>query len=280
MKRLSSISAMQKLSVSWRKKGETIAFVPTMGFLHKGHLSLLKIAKKKARRVVISIFVNPTQFGPNEDFSTYPRNLERDIQLVKELGVDAVFLPSEKNYYPDGFQTFVDLAHMTQALCGVRRPGHFKGVTTIVTKLFNTVMPDVAIFGKKDYQQFCVIKQMTKDLNLPIKIVGAPIIREKDGLAMSSRNVYLSEQERISALSLYQSLKLAKTLIDGGSKNTKPIVNSMKKLINKHPSVKIDYVECLDADSLIPLTTLKPKKTLFALAVFVGKTRLIDNMVL
>lgn len=281
MKIFKTSKSQQNYSLNLRKKGQTLAFVPTMGYLHAGHLSLIKLAKKKADCVMVSIFVNPTQFNNSQDFKKYPLDIKRDLQLLKKLKVDAVFLPTAADMYPQDFQTSVEVSELTKPLCGQSRPGHFAGVTTVVLKLFQIVQPHIAIFGKKDYQQFRVIQQMTKDLCLPIQIIGAPLVREKDGLAMSSRNVRLSSQHRQKAVSLYQGLSKAKALTQ---KSSQPSLNQIRKtLLDSIPQDKnivLDYVECLDAQTLLPLKKYKKHKTLLAVAVYFGKIRLIDNMII
>ena len=274
-----NIKEMQKISNTWRKEGYKIGFVPTMGFLHEGHLSLVRIAKDLAQKVVVSIFVNPLQFGPQEDFRQYPRDIERDKRLLEAEDVDVVFIPEAEEMYPPGFQTFVEVTELTKGLCGAFRPGHFKGVTTVVLKLFNIVKPHIAVFGEKDYQQLMVIKRMVKDLNLDIEIVGAPTVREKDGLAMSSRNTYLSEEERKSALSLYKALLKAQELVNSGIVNVSEIKKILEEFIHKHPYTKVQYIEFVDPETLEPVEKVE-KPVLCALAVFVGKARLIDNAII
>ncbi|WP_457568100.1 pantoate--beta-alanine ligase [Desulfurobacterium sp.] len=279
MKKVRTVKEMKGLATAFKRAGKSVGFVPTMGYLHEGHLSLAKRARKENDIVVMSIFVNPTQFGPGEDFEKYPRDEKRDSTLAEREGVDILFLPSVDELYPKPFRTYVSVEEITDKLCGAKRPGHFRGVTTIVTKLFNIVKPDRAYFGKKDFQQYKVIKQMVKDLNMDIKIIGCPIVRESDGLAMSSRNVYLSAEERQSALSLYKSLKLAKELIEKGEKRASRIKEEMRKLILSHPNVKkIDYIEIVDQNNFKDVEFIE-EGTLIALAVFVGGTRLIDNWV-
>jgi len=278
MKIIKKIAEMQKIANDLRQQGKSIGFVPTMGYLHEGHLSLMKCARKENDVVVISIFVNPTQFVPGEDYERYPRDEEGDIKKAKEVGVDIVFIPDVKDMYPDGYSTYVEEKVLSAGLCGARRPGHFKGVTTIVAKLFNIVKPHRAYFGKKDYQQLRVIERMARDLNFDIEIIGCPIVREPDGLAMSSRNVYLSQEERKSALCLYKSLLLAQNMIKKGERNPTIIKKAMEEFILKHPHVKkIDYIEIVDRYTLQPVDKLTGNE-LIALAVFVGPARLIDNM--
>jgi len=279
MKEVKNIKEMQKLAEEWRKEGIKIGFVPTMGFLHEGHLSLVRIAKKLAQKVVVSIFVNPLQFGPQEDFRDYPRDIERDKKLLEAEEVDVVFIPEAEEMYPQGFQTYVEVTELTKGLCGAFRPGHFKGVTTVVLKLFNIVKPHIAVFGEKDYQQLMVIKRMVKDLNLDIEIVGAPIVREKDGLAMSSRNTYLSKEERKSALSLYKALQKAQELVNSGIKDVKQLKEELKNFIHQHPYTKVQYIEFVNPETLESVEKVD-NPTLCALAVFVGKARLIDNAII
>lgn len=260
-----------------RSKDKTIGFVPTMGFLHEGHLSLMREARLQTDYVVVSIFVNPTQFGPNEDLASYPRDFERDASLCTSAEVDLIFAPSVEEMYPEGYSTFVDCeGEITKRLCGASRPTHFKGVTSVVSKLFNIVLPDKAFFGQKDAQQVAVIEKMVRDLNYNLEIVPCPIVREADGLAMSSRNTYLNESERREALVLSQALKLAKALIDEGERSAEVLIQNMKKKIDESSSATIDYISIVDAGTLDPLETLNDD-FLVALAVKIGKTRLIDN---
>jgi pantoate--beta-alanine ligase len=268
----------EKISV-FKDKGKSVGFVPTMGYLHEGHLSLVRKAKEENDVVVVSIFVNPTQFAPGEDFERYPRDVERDRALLEKEGVDVLFIPSVEEMYPGGFSTYVEVLNLTEGLCGAKRPGHFRGVTTVVAKLLNIVMPDKAYFGKKDYQQLKVIERMVKDLNFPVKIVGCPIVREPDGLAMSSRNVYLSLEERKAATILYRSLLLAKEYYEKGGRDAEELKEKIVSFISAEPLVKkIDYVEIVDGETLNPVEKLYPG-VLVALAVFVGNARLIDNWV-
>lgn len=277
MRVVKKIKEMQKIADRLRKEGKIIGFVPTMGYLHEGHLSLVRIAKRKSNVCVVSIFVNPLQFGPKEDYHTYPRDFKRDKKLLTDLGVDILFYPSEKEIYPEPCLTSVQVKKLSEGLCGRVRPGHFEGVATIVTKLFNIVKPHIAVFGQKDYQQAIIIKKMVKDLNFDIKIVVAPTIREKDGLACSSRNIYLNEKERKEAPVLYQSLRLAKKMIKEGERNPERIIKEMKKFITTKSSGKIDYIEIVDAKTLEPVKKISGKVCI-ALAVFFGKARLIDNL--
>jgi len=270
---------MQVRSDRMRRQYKTIVLVPTMGFLHDGHLSLIKEGHRHGDDMVVSIFVNPTQFGPEEDLESYPRNLERDLELLQKEGVDAVFTPDAKEIYGKRFQTCVMLEKLPNYLCGVSRPIHFRGVATVVAKLFNTVKPHVAVFGRKDYQQLVVIRQMVHDLDFGIEIIGAPTVREPDGLAMSSRNNYLTSEHRISALSLYKSLQKAKELIKSGVQDAATIIDAAKELIQSCPETDIDYIAICDTETLVDIQTID-KPVQMVLAVQVGKARLIDNMLL
>ena len=261
-------------------ENKEIGLIPTMGALHEGHLSLMRAAKHKNEFVVVSIFVNPTQFGPNEDFSRYPRTFEADVEKCRSVGVDLIFHPSPEEMYPNGFSTFVDVEGITERLEGGFRPGHFRGVTTIVFKLFAAVEPDSAYFGMKDYQQLKVIEKMVRDLNVDVEIVPVPTLREPDGLAMSSRNAYLSEDERRAALALYRSLIAAKELADSGETDAEAIRQKALQMIQAEPLVnKIDYVEVVDPNTLDPVSWIT-SGAVIALAVRIGKTRLIDNMLI
>lgn len=278
MKIIKSPDSMYADSSLVRGSGQTIGLVPTMGFFHEGHLSLMKKARKECDRVVVSLFVNPTQFGPGEDFEAYPRDFNRDCGMAEEVGVDVIFHPDPKNMYPQGFQTYVQVNQITKGLCGRSRPGHFMGVTTIVSKLLNVVTPDRAYFGKKDYQQFVVIKRMVSDLDIPVKIIGCPIVREKDGLAMSSRNTYLKPDQREAALSLLRALKAGKMMIKNGMNDPEKIVRAMNGIVVDSPPARVDYLEVVHPDDLLPLKRIE-KRALLAGAIFVGKTRLIDNQI-
>ncbi len=270
---------MQERSDRMRRQFKTISFVPTMGFLHEGHLSLVREGKKRGDDLVVSIFVNPSQFAPEEDFESYPRDLDRDLELLQEEGVDAVFNPDGKEIYGDGYQTYVDLEKLPNHLCGFSRPIFFKGVATVVAKLFNIVKPHVTIFGQKDYQQLVIIRQVVRDLGFDIEVVGAPTVREPDGLAMSSRNAYLSPEQRTSALSLYNSLQKALELIENGIQDATIIIDATAELIQSRPETQIDYIAICDTETLVDIQTID-KPVLLALAVKVGKARLIDNMIL
>ena len=262
----------------WRRQGYTIGLVPTMGYLHDGHASLMKKAKESCQKVVVSIFVNPMQFGANEDLSTYPRDLEADSRLCESLGVDLIFHPSVEEMYDPGFCSFVDMTGLTKELCGKSRPIHFRGVCTVVTKLFNIVTPDKAFFGQKDAQQLAVIKRMTADLNMDIEIVGCPIIREEDGLARSSRNVYLNKEERQAALILSKTIQLGQQMVQQGTRSASQLLATMKASLESEPLARIDYVEAVSMDTIQPIDTLQGQ-VLVAMAVFIGKTRLIDNFI-
>ncbi|NLN39096.1 MAG: pantoate--beta-alanine ligase [Smithella sp.] len=279
MRVIKTIKEMQANGESVRASGKRISFVPTMGYFHEGHLSLMKRARQVADHVVVSIYVNPTQFGPKEDFSQYPRDFERDAQMAQEVGVDVIFFPSNEEMYPEGYQTYVDVEKVTKNLCGMSRPHHFRGVTTVCCKLFNIVKPHNAVFGKKDFQQLAAIRRMVVDLNLDLEIIGLPTYREQDGLAMSSRNVYLKEEERKSALTLVGALKLAQKLYAEGQTDAALIIDKAKQLIEAAPFTQIDYIKICDASSLEDVHRIEGK-TVMALAVRVGKTRLIDNSVL
>jgi len=261
------------------KLPEPVGLVPTMGFLHEGHLSLVRQARKECASVVVSIFVNPTQFGPAEDLSKYPRDLERDLQLMSSAGVDLVWTPTMEEMYPAGYQTWVSLEELMKPLEGSMRPGHFRGVATVVSKLFNCVQPQKAYFGQKDAQQAAVIRRMSADLNFPIEVVICPIVREADGLAMSSRNIYLDARERQAALVLNRSLNAARSAYEKGERNASVLRKLVTDLINAEPLARLQYVSCADNETLMELVSLTGK-TLLSMAVFLGKTRLIDNLVL
>ena len=277
MKIIKSIKQMQRFAKLAKKQGKTIGFVPTMGYLHKGHLSLARQAKKDTDIVVMSIFVNPTQFGQKEDLKKYPRDFKRDSRLAKLTGVDIIFYPSAKDMYPENYQTCVEVIELSKYLCGRFRPWHFKGVATVVTKLFNIVKPDIAYFGQKDAQQAIIIERMVEDLNMDLKIKVMPIVREPDGLAMSSRNAYLRPSERKHALVLKKALQKAVLMIESDEKDPKKIISSMQNVINSAPSSKIDYISIVDAAILKDIKTIKDN-CLIALAVKIGNVRLIDNV--
>lgn len=273
-----SIIHMQALAISPERGERSIAFVPTMGYLHEGHKSLLREGRKHGDVLALSIFVNPIQFGKNEDLNSYPRDMDRDLKIADECGVDIVFIPTVSEMYPEGFQTGVTVRDLALPLCGARRPGHFDGVATVVAKLFNIVRPDVALFGRKDYQQLAIIRQMTKDLNMPVEIIGMPIVREPDGLAMSSRNSYLSAAERQSALCLSQSIIKARELFNAGERSVAILLKESRALIERESSATIDYIEIRDGNTLAEISSAD-EKALLAVAVKIGQTRLIDNTV-
>ena len=275
----SSIEKVRGYSLKVRKKGKIFGFVPTMGALHKGHMSLVDKAKKECDFVIVSIFINPIQFGPREDLGRYPRNFKKDENLLKKAGVNFVFYPKAKTMYPKDFSTYVHEISLSKVLCGKLRRGHFSGVATVVAKLFNIVEPDIAYFGQKDYQQAQIVRKIVDDLKYNIKIKILPIVREKDGLAMSSRNSYLTPSERVQSRCLYQSLTLARDLIRKGEKDSKRILAKMRSIVKSQKSTKIDYVEVVDANTLARVNKIYGK-VLLAVAVYVGKTRLIDNIVL
>ncbi|OGS44809.1 MAG: pantoate--beta-alanine ligase [Elusimicrobia bacterium RIFOXYD2_FULL_34_15] len=279
MKIFSNPQTIQKSIKNLKLKKQTIGFVPTMGALHQGHISLIRRAKKENDIVVVSIFVNPAQFGPKEDLKSYPKPFVKDVKLCKKEGVDIIFAPKPESMYPKNYLTYINVEKLSGTMCGKARPGHFRGVATVVTKLFNIVQPDKAYFGLKDYQQSVIIKKITEDLNYPVKIITCPTIREKSGLALSSRNAYLSKEELNKALSISDSLKKAKELIE--NKKIKPVKNivlEIKKII-KPVTDKIDYIEIRDAETLVEIKDNIDRKVVIAIAAYVGKTRLIDNIV-
>lgn len=262
-----------------RREGHLISFVPTMGFLHEGHLSLMKEGKRLGDKLVISIFVNPTQFGPGEDFDTYPSDLEKDFKLARDIGVDVIFTPNKADFYPQGFDTFINQEKLPNHLCGLARAGHFQGVMTIVTKLFNVVNPDIAVFGEKDFQQLAIIRRMVKDLNFNIRIIGHPTVRESDGLAMSSRNSKLTPDQRITALSLISSLKKAQNSLKNKENSATALIGNAVEFICSHPDTEIDYIKICDPDTLDDVAEID-RPVVMAMAVKVGTTRLIDNVIL
>lgn len=275
MKIVGTVKEVREQVKEWKKQGLSVGFVPTMGYLHEGHKSLMDAARKGNDKVVVSIFVNPMQFGPTEDLATYPRDLNHDAALCESAGVDLIFHPEAEEMYEKDFCSFVDMTGLTEGLCGKTRPIHFRGVCTVVNKLFNIVTPDHAYFGQKDGQQLAVIKRMVRDLNMDIEIVGCPIVREEDGLAKSSRNTYLSPEERKAALILSKTVALGKELAKT-EKDANKVVEAMKKNIETEPLAKIDYVEAVDALSMVPVEKLEGT-CMLAMAVYIGKTRLIDN---
>jgi pantoate--beta-alanine ligase len=269
---------MQSIALNSRRKGKRIAFVPTMGALHEGHLSLVRRARKLGDVIVVSIFVNPTQFGRNEDLSKYPRSLARDKKLLRELNVDYLFLPTDVDMYPDGFVTYVDAENITSILEGASRPGHFRGVTTIVAKLFNIVQPHVAIFGQKDAQQAIVLKRMVQDLNMPVKLVVAPTVREKSGLAMSSRNRYFNQEQLRRAACISNGLRDAEALVKSGESDSRRVIAAVRSPIRETAGTEIDYISVNDADTLSPVSRISGK-VLISVAVKLDGVRLIDNIV-
>jgi len=278
MRVIRSTAAMQRLAGRLRCAGR-VGFVPTMGFLHEGHLSLVRVARKKSDAVVVSVFVNPIQFGPGEDLEAYPRNLLRDRRLLRQEGVDVVFCPDAKAMYPDGFATSVQVERLTRGLCGQTRPGHFEGVTTVVAKLLNIVKPNVAVFGQKDVQQALVVRRMVRDLDYDTRIVIAPTMREPDGLALSSRNCYLTPEQRSQAPVLYRSLLLGRRLVRDGGRDATKVKRAMRRMIRKESEFRIDYVEIVDCEELQPVPRIKGR-TLVAVAAYLGRARLIDNIIL
>ena len=278
MKLVKTISEVKDTVKEWKKEGLSIGFVPTMGYLHEGHGSLITKARENNDRVVVSIFVNPMQFGENEDLDSYPRDIDKDSAYVEELGGDLIFNPEPSEMYNDGFCSYVDMSVLTEELCGLSRPVHFRGVCTVVNKLFNIVQPDRAYFGQKDAQQLAIIKRMVKDLNMNLEIIGCPIVREEDGLAKSSRNTYLNPEERKAALVLNKSLKLGKELLDSGCRDANEVRKVIIENIEKEPLANIDYVKVVDGLTMQQVEKIE-KEVLVAIAVYIGKTRLIDNII-
>lgn len=272
----SSPADVQAQTLAWKRAGLTVGLVPTMGYLHEGHASLIKRAAAECDRVVVSVFVNPTQFGPNEDLESYPRDFEHDKALVAECGAHLIFAPTPDDMYSPGTATWVTVEGLTKELCGRSRPIHFRGVATVVNKLMNIAQPDRAYFGEKDAQQLAVIRRMVKDLNMPVEVVGCPIVREADGLAKSSRNTYLNAAERQAALVLSRSLAEGKKLLEAGETDAQTVCARITEVINAEPAARIDYVQAVDADSIEPVAAVNGT-VLFAIAVYIGKTRLIDN---
>ena len=270
---------MQGRARQWRSQGLKVVLVPTMGFFHPGHLSLMEYGKTIGERLVVSLFVNPAQFGPQEDLERYPRDLDRDVRLARDAGVDCLYTPGAEAMYPPGYQTFVAVESLSGGLCGASRPGHFKGVATVVLKLLNQVAPHAAVFGEKDYQQLMVIRRMAADLNLDTSIVGRPIVRESDGLAMSSRNTYLSPEARASALCLYRALLAARELVASGARSREPILAAVGQNINAAPGARTDYVALVDPTTLQEVEAIRGEARLL-LAVWLNQTRLIDNTLL
>jgi pantoate--beta-alanine ligase len=279
MREIATAAEMRAWADEARGAGRRIGLVPTMGYLHDGHLSLVAEARRRAEACVASIFVNPLQFGPSEDLERYPRDLPRDREALRGAGVEVLYLPTAAEMYPAGFQTEVAVAEVSQGLCDRSRPGHFRGVTTVVTKLFNAVKPHLAVFGEKDFQQLAVIRRMSADLDFGIEVVGAPIVREADGLAISSRNAYLSAPERAAARCLSRALAAAREAVAGGARGAADVLASARAALDAEPAARVDYVELVDVDSLEPVDRIAGR-ALLALAVFFGRTRLIDNTIL
>jgi pantoate--beta-alanine ligase len=277
MKVVTSVAWMKALSRKWKKEGKRVGFVPTMGYLHEGHLSLVRESKKRADVTVVSIFVNPAQFGPNEDFKKYPRDLEKDSAYLEKGGVDCLFYPDAAEIYPPAYRTYVEVQGLQDRLCGKSRPGHFRGVATVVLKLFDIVGADLAFFGAKDTQQVLIIEKMAADLNLDTEIVTCPLVREPDGLALSSRNAYLSPEERKAALVLSISLRWAERAVAAGERDAAKVTAGIRAAIEAEPLARVDYVEAVDPSTLDPVAEIRGD-VLIALAVFVGSTRLIDNV--
>ncbi|MGD2295800.1 MAG: pantoate--beta-alanine ligase [Candidatus Aminicenantes bacterium] len=279
MRTIAKAKEMHKAVLEEKSRGRSIGFVPTMGFLHEGHLSLVRESVRRADVTVVSVYVNPTQFGPQEDFKQYPRDIDRDTELVRSEGVNYLFLPDNQEVYPDAYKTYVEVHDLQDKLCGRSRPGHFRGVCTVVLKLFSIVDPDMAFFGQKDAQQAIILQRMTQDLDLGVKIEVMPIVREEDGLALSSRNAYLNKKERNAARVLSASLEEARVMVENGERDAGQIIERMKEMIGREPLAQIDYVEIVDTENLDPVQKIE-KKALAALAVFIGKVRLIDNTIL
>lgn len=278
MQTIQSVNEMQSLAIGMRSSGQLIGLVPTMGCLHEGHLSLIDIAKEKADKVIVSIFVNPTQFGPSEDFDKYPRVLDEDIEKCRDRGADIVFNPSVSEMYPDGYSTYANEEHISSGLCGVSRPHHFRGVTTVCLKLFNITGPDFAVFGQKDAQQCAVIKKMVTDFNIPAEVVVGPTLRDEDGMATSSRNAYLSNTQREEALSISRSLIIAKEMVDSGTRSVDRIVAEVTHHLMLSRRMRVIYVQVVDRESMEPAREIVPGKNLLSVAAWVDQTRLIDNI--
>ncbi len=276
MEIITSVKDMQQRCLAARAAGRRIALVPTMGFLHEGHLSLLREGKRRGDLLVLSLFVNPTQFGQGEDLDSYPRNLERDAELARSVGVELLFAPTAGDMYPAGYASYVNVEGLTEVLCGESRPDHFRGVTTVVCKLFSIVQPQLALFGRKDFQQLAVIRRMTADLNLPVQIVGMPIVREADGLAMSSRNTYLSPDQRRQALALSDALRQARAAVADGEDSAANLLQMVRRRIDQEADAAIDYVQIRHAETLQKATVID-RDAVLLLAVRIGQTRLIDN---
>jgi pantoate--beta-alanine ligase len=279
MRIITKVKEMHDAVEEEKSRGKSIGFVPTMGFLHEGHLSLVRESVQRADVTVVSIYVNPTQFSPKEDFKEYPRDIRRDTELLEAEEVDYIFSPGNEEIYPEGYKTYVEVHDLQDKLCGRSRSGHFRGVCTVVLKLLNVIEPDFAYFGQKDAQQAIILKRMVQDLNLGVKIEVLPIVREEDGLALSSRNTYLDQEERKVARVLSQSLEKAREMVKNGEQDSGKVISRMKEMIIQEPRAKIDYVEIVDMENLNPLAKIE-KESLAALAIFIGKVRLIDNTIL
>jgi pantoate--beta-alanine ligase len=279
MKIIQGVDKMRTYAKIIKKENKLVGLIPTMGYLHEGHLGLIRAAKKQSDIVILSIFVNPLQFGPEEDFEKYPRDIKKDEELAKLCGADVLFYPEKNDMYRPGHSTYVNVEGLTEKLEGLSRPGHFRGVTTVVAKLFEIIRPDIAYFGQKDVQQALVIKRMVEDLSMDITMKVLPTVREPDGLAMSSRNVYLTDSERKDAVCLFEALKLAEGFIAGGERDAKKVVKKMRDFISKISSAKIDYISIMNTESMEEVSEIKGE-ILIALAVFIGKTKLIDNMII
>lgn len=280
MQVIDTISEMQSLAISLRSQGRQVALVPTMGYLHDGHRSLIEKAKGRADAVIVSIFVNPTQFGPSEDYANYPRDVEHDLQVCREAGVDAVFTPSVEEMYPEGYSTYITEETISKTMCGISRPHHFRGVTTVVGKLFNIVRPEVAVFGQKDAQQVAVLRKMIRDLHFGVDLEVAPTIREEDGLAKSSRNKYLSSVQRSEAAVIPQSLQTAKQMVESGVRSKDRVIAEVTHILSSKRRIRIIYINVVDSETMELLREIVPGKTLLALAVWVDEVRLIDNILL
>lgn len=278
MEVINSVETMQNRARQLRDAGLTIGFVPTMGFLHEGHLSLIELATANSDFVVMSIFINPAQFGEGEDYEDYPRDFDRDRKLAQDRGADLIFYPEADELYPENYRTYVTVEELSKKLCGASRPGHFRGVTTIVTKLFNIVQPDIAIFGRKDAQQAIILQRLVRDLHLQVKILTAPIVREEDGLAMSSRNTYLSPEERQQALALNRSLQTVKKMVESGTRDSNIIIEKIRSQWKDKPAISEDYISVVDVQNLEPIAQIN-QPALIAIAAYVGTTRLIDNII-
>ncbi len=280
MQVIQSVNEMQSLSIGMRVQGKLIGFVPTMGALHDGHLSLVDAAKQQADFVIVSIFVNPTQFGPNEDFDRYPRTQDQDLELCRQHGVDAVFMPAREDIYPDGYSTYIGEEKLSRNLCGASRPGHFRGVTTVLAILFNIVRPDLAVFGQKDAQQVAIVRKMTADLRIPVEIMTIPTLREPDGLAISSRNRYLEPVQREDAAAIYRALQAGKKLVEGGVRTVDRIVAEVSYQLTHSRRIRVIYVAVVDPDTMENQREIIPGKSLLAVAAWMDQVRLIDNITL